>query len=333
MAKIKVIAAGAELCAQIEGPLTSGMIGLPVAFAFDETWAGLIKTAVFKAGNVIRNVVGIEGEAVVPWEVMREVGCTLQVGVYGLNEAGTLALPTVWADVGTIEEGADPDGDPSTDPSLPMWQQLVNKNNEQDRFLQAILNREIALEEAAKAAKEVVDAYKSGKLGSGVYGIPDTEGKYVHTTGNGRSEDERSNAHTIDWAGNAWFAGDVYVGGTGQDDPDAKRLATIEDVNALDTAFIAEYKVTTYAELKAAWDKGQKHMLLKVTGNNIEWLAPLYCWEPSGFSFRLMNSTQEKIWWCHRTGGWSSKFVSIPTVQSTQEYIDQQLGVIENGSY
>jgi hypothetical protein len=101
----------------------------------------------------------------------------------------------------------------------------------------------------------------------------------------------------------------------------------------LDTAFIAEYKVTTYADLKAAWDKGQKHMLLRVTGNNIEWLAPLYCWEPAGFSFRLIHSTQEKIWWCSKTSGWSSKFVSIPTVQSTQEYIDQQLGVIENGSY
>lgn len=34
-------------------------------------------------------------------------------------------------------------------------------------------------------------------------------GTYVHIVGNGTSEDARSNAHTLDWDGNAWFAGDV----------------------------------------------------------------------------------------------------------------------------
>lgn len=34
-------------------------------------------------------------------------------------------------------------------------------------------------------------------------------GTYVHIVGNGKSEDFRSNAHTLDWDGNAWFAGDV----------------------------------------------------------------------------------------------------------------------------
>lgn len=34
-------------------------------------------------------------------------------------------------------------------------------------------------------------------------------GTYVHIVGNGKSEDIRSNAHTLDWDGNAWFAGDV----------------------------------------------------------------------------------------------------------------------------
>jgi hypothetical protein len=33
-----------------------------------------------------------------------------------------------------------------------------------------------------------------------------------------------SNAHTLDWDGNAWFAGNIYVGGTGQDDPNAKTI-------------------------------------------------------------------------------------------------------------
>lgn len=43
------------------------------------------------------------------------------------------------------------------------------------------------------------------------------QGKYVHVVGNGVSS-ARSNAHTLDWDGNGWFAGDVFVGGTGQDE-------------------------------------------------------------------------------------------------------------------
>ena len=57
-------------------------------------------------------------------------------------------------------------------------------------------------------------------------------GKYAHIVGNGTSDENRSNAHTIDWDGNAWFAGTVKVGGTGQDDKNAKELATKEYVDS-----------------------------------------------------------------------------------------------------
>lgn len=49
----------------------------------------------------------------------------------------------------------------------------------------------------------------------GEYNLPDaaggtnTRGTYVHIVGNGTGEGARSNAHTLDWDGNAWFAGDV----------------------------------------------------------------------------------------------------------------------------
>lgn len=49
----------------------------------------------------------------------------------------------------------------------------------------------------------------------------DIIGDYVHIVGNGNSDDKRSNAYTLDWQGNAWFAGDVYVhstSGTNKDD-------------------------------------------------------------------------------------------------------------------
>lgn len=65
----------------------------------------------------------------------------------------------------------------------------------------------------------------------GKHNVEDTESKYLHIVGNGDSNTARSNAHTVDWDGLGWFAGGVKVGGTGQDDADAKELATVEYVD------------------------------------------------------------------------------------------------------
>lgn len=43
----------------------------------------------------------------------------------------------------------------------------------------------------------------------GKYNVVDMENKYAHIVGNGTSDDNRSNAHTVDWEGNAWYAGKV----------------------------------------------------------------------------------------------------------------------------
>lgn len=40
----------------------------------------------------------------------------------------------------------------------------------------------------------------------------DYTSKYAHIVGNGTGVNERSNAHTLDWDGNAWYAGDVVAG-------------------------------------------------------------------------------------------------------------------------
>lgn len=46
----------------------------------------------------------------------------------------------------------------------------------------------------------------------GQYNIEDANNTYAHIVGNGTSETNRSNAHTLDWDGNAWFAGDIKDG-------------------------------------------------------------------------------------------------------------------------
>ena len=52
-----------------------------------------------------------------------------------------------------------------------------------------------------------------------------TSGGYAHIVGNGTGSSARSNAHTLDWSGNTWYAGDIYLGGTGQTDSAAIKLA------------------------------------------------------------------------------------------------------------
>ena len=54
-------------------------------------------------------------------------------------------------------------------------------------------------------------AYSNFQHTQGRYNEIDSEGKYAHIVGNG-TKDERKNIHTLDWNGNAWFAGDVTVG-------------------------------------------------------------------------------------------------------------------------
>lgn len=65
----------------------------------------------------------------------------------------------------------------------------------------------------------------------GKYNIEDTADTYAHIVGNGTSDTARSNAHTIDWSGNAWFSGDVYVGGT--DQSSGVKLATVPTVTSI----------------------------------------------------------------------------------------------------
>ena len=67
----------------------------------------------------------------------------------------------------------------------------------------------------------------------GKYNVGDTATTYAHIVGNGVNDSTRSNAHTLDWDGNAWFAGDIYTGsasGINKDDG-SKKLATEEYVN------------------------------------------------------------------------------------------------------
>ena len=55
---------------------------------------------------------------------MEKPGEILQIGIYGTNVDGSLAIPTAMTKIAIISAGADPSGDESTDPTLPVWEQI-----------------------------------------------------------------------------------------------------------------------------------------------------------------------------------------------------------------
>lgn len=103
--------------------LTAGMVGQQVEFRFDESWDKMGKTAVFRAGDVTKDVTVTNSIAKVPHEVLIP-GVAVEIGVYGSKDDGAIVIPTVWAKTNIVEFGADPSGDESVDPTLPIWGQI-----------------------------------------------------------------------------------------------------------------------------------------------------------------------------------------------------------------
>ena len=88
-------------------------------------WEGLTKTIIFR-GTVTKDVVTESDIVNVPPEVLANPGF-LDVGFYGVDNENNLAIPTFWEMVGFIDAAADPSGDETTDPSLPVWAQLADR--------------------------------------------------------------------------------------------------------------------------------------------------------------------------------------------------------------
>lgn len=100
---------GTSVVAKTEDKITSGTVGLPVQIKYDESRAGLTKTAFFRVGNQVRKRNDIGTSTTVPWEILRTHGKTLEIGIEGRDADGNIVLPTAWCVVGRVCEGADGD--------------------------------------------------------------------------------------------------------------------------------------------------------------------------------------------------------------------------------
>ena len=108
-------------CVQSE-PLTSGMVGQPIHFEYSHDFDGLAVTAVFTDGKNTVDVVNPGNECIIPHEVLTTVGAIVKVGIYA-TRGNELVIPTIYAHIGVVLKGADPSGDVSIDPTLPIWAQ------------------------------------------------------------------------------------------------------------------------------------------------------------------------------------------------------------------
>lgn len=170
-AEIKVSGIRADVVWQ--KPIPAGIVGAQVRFEFDESWGGHTKTAVFK-GCCTKDVLDIGDVVTIPKETVAHVWPEFKIGVYGVNSDGTIGIPTRWAYCGRILDAADPSGDDSTDPSLPVWAQL-QAQIEELRENGGGVNEE--------TVKQIVDDYLEANPPSGTASI----------TINGQEADEDGN--------------------------------------------------------------------------------------------------------------------------------------------
>lgn len=106
--------------------LTSGSVGIEVEFSFSDAWDDLNKVAVFRGSGANIDMVLTGDSCTVPPEVLAQPGGHLMIGVYGTNGAGTIVIPTVWANAGPILLGAIPSGIEPEEITPSLLQQLLD---------------------------------------------------------------------------------------------------------------------------------------------------------------------------------------------------------------
>ena len=121
LATIHVSGVNAKVVQKASVP--KGIVGGYVDVIFDDDWKGLHRTAVIQ-GAVTLDILDVGDRFQIPQEAVAESGVRLKIGFYGVGEDGRLGIPTLWADLGVVQDAADPSGDEAADPALPIWAQI-----------------------------------------------------------------------------------------------------------------------------------------------------------------------------------------------------------------
>lgn len=144
--------------------LTTGSVGVEVIFHFSDDWAAApARIAVFRGSGQTVDVLLNEDSCTMPPEVLTQPGSTLTIGVYGTDGAGTVVIPTVYAEAGRIARGAEPSGIKPTPQTQPLIDQLL-------AAAKAARDAAAAAERLAQSVRDDADAGKfDGKNGADGY--------------------------------------------------------------------------------------------------------------------------------------------------------------------
>lgn len=118
----------------------------------------------------------------------------------------------------------------------------------------------------------------------GAYNVEDSSHVYAHIVGNGQNTTAKSNAHALDWNGNAYFAGNVYVNGTNADATGGQEVATKQYVDDL----APTEATTTESGLMSASDKSKLDGIANGANN---YTHPTYTSKSSGLYKVAIDAT------------------------------------------
>jgi len=134
----------------------------------------------------------------------------------GEDASGSSGLPSIIAGTGTAGEifNYDASDNPDTDRAIGSYSHAEGYKTTAGSKAHAEGDNSYAGGYASHTEGSYTVTYTAYQHAQGKYNIKDNQGVYAHIVGNGTSNSERSNAHTLDWNGNAWYAGSVSAGTT-----------------------------------------------------------------------------------------------------------------------
>ena len=168
-------------------------------------------------------------------------------GVYIGTEAPLNPNVNVWVDT---------DGSADT----PLWMSDgLNKGIKTD--IHSTANGQLSVAEGCGTIATGDNQHAQGK-----YNIEDANDTYAHIVGGGTNNNNRANIHTLDWDGNAVYAGKVTVGTQPTNDNDLATKKYVDDNSGGSGAFIVEF---TYASSAYVSNKTYQEILDAVTAKKV----------------------------------------------------------------
>ena len=125
---MKLFATGNRLVLTEADRLVSGSINIYTCeFAFDDSWAGYMPTAVFEGSGKAVEMAVIDNVCQVPFELLTP-NARIRVGIYGIS--GDKRRPTTYAEWMPVERGTETGGAAETPPDPTVYEQLLQAINE-----------------------------------------------------------------------------------------------------------------------------------------------------------------------------------------------------------